>query len=341
MKKIFLFVSIGIILLAIPLTVFFVGKNQDIRKKAAPASTLSLSPSVITKKAGETFTIEAKIDTGTNQVGVVQIRVVYDPAKLQAVDITNGPLAPSISVSGKIDATGKASITVGARNNTQPITGSGTVAILTMKAIAAAASPVSIRFTPLPDTYANALGEQDNVLIGTTPANVAILNADGSAASPVSDTVPTAAPSVALTLTPAPAATDSGVATPSAVTIESIEKNEEVTTDTPTFSGKAPPGSTVTLTIYSEPRTVVVTVDANGNWTYTPEEGLESGPHTVTAMVSDPTTGETSTTSVPFVLGSASESAIPVSGNFEVTLALIMLGVVLMLSGILIPVFTR
>ncbi|KKU82297.1 MAG: hypothetical protein UY10_C0037G0004 [Microgenomates group bacterium GW2011_GWA2_47_8] len=341
MKKIFLFVSIGIMLLAIPLTVFFVGKNQEIRKRAAPASTLSLSPSAITKKVDETFTVEARIDTGTNQVGVVQIRVIYDPAKLQALDITNGPLAPSISVSGKIDATGKASITVGARSTTQPITGSGTIAILTMKAIAASATPVSVRFTPLPDTYANAIGEQDNVLIGTTPANVTILNADGTPAASGSDTIPTAAPSAALSLAPTPVATDSGEATASAVTIESIRTNEEITTDTPTFSGTAPPGATVTLTIYSEPRTVVVTVDANGNWTYTPEEGLESGPHTVTAMVSDPATDETSTTSVPFVINSDTENGIPVSGNFDVTIILVALGTLFMLSGVIIPLVVR
>lgn len=329
MKKVLLFVSLGLIILAIPTTVFFVGQNQEIRKRAAPASTLSLSPSALTKKAGDTFTIEAKIDTGTNQVGVVQLRIVYDPAILQGVDITNGPLAPSISVSGKIDATGKASITVGAKNNATPIMGSGTVAILTMKAIAASSSPVSVRFTPPPDTYANALGEQNNVLIGTTPANITILNADGTPAAATS----TATPSATLTLKPTPIATGSGQATPSAVTIESIEENEQVATDTPTFSGKAPPGSTVTLTIYSEPRTVIVTVDENGNWTYTPEDGLEPGPHTVTAMVSDQTTGETSTTSVPFVLGEASESGIPVSGSIEVTLMLVGIALVFIISG--------
>ena len=127
MKKVLLFVFIGLIILAIPATVFLVGQNQEIRKRAAPASTLSLSPSTTTKKVGDTFTVEVKIDTGTNQVGVIQLRIVYDPAKLQGVDITNGPLAPSISVSGKIDATGKASITVGAKNNTQPITGTNHV----------------------------------------------------------------------------------------------------------------------------------------------------------------------------------------------------------------------
>lgn len=345
MKKVLLYVFIGIIMLAIPLSVFLVGQNQEVRKRAAPASTLSFVPATVTKKVGETFTLEAKIDTGTNRVGVVQLRIVYDPAKLQAQDITNGPLAPSISVSGKIDATGKASITVGAKNNTQPISGSGTIAIVTLKAVAASATPVSVRFTPLPDTYANALGEQSNVLIGTTPANITILNADGTPAQVDTTDLSTspggATPSATLTLTPTPTATDSAVASASAVTIESIDKNEQITTDTPTFSGKAPPGSTVTLTIFSVPRTVVVTVDKNGNWTYTPDEGLEPGPHTVTAMVSDPATGKTSTTSVPFVLGEATGSSIPVSGSVEVTLALVAIGILFLLSGILIPVVVR
>lgn len=359
MKKIFLFVSIGLTLLAIPFTVFVVGQNQEVRKRAAPASTLALAPSTITKKVGDTFSVEAKIDTGTNQVGVIQIRIVYDPAKLQALDITNGVLAPSISVSGKIDPSGKASITVGAKNNIEPITGSGTVAILTMKAIAASASPISVHFTPLPDTYANALGEQNNVLIGTTQTAITILNADGTPADPGNE-VPQVTPTLTtVTLTPTPTATHSGTprstvpvtrtptptiiqnqdATPSAVTIDSIEKNEEITTTTPVFSGTAPTGTTVTLTIYSEPRTVVVTVDENGNWTYTPEVGLEPGPHTVTAMVSDPITGQTSTASVPFVLGDTTETELPVSGNIEITFALITLGILFMFSGILIPVF--
>lgn len=368
MKKILPFVSIGLILLAIPLTVFFVGQRQEIRKRAAPASTLTLSPATVTKKVGETFTLEAKIDTGTNQVGVVQIRVVYDPAILQAQDITNGPLAPSISVSGKIDATGKASITVGAKSTSQPIKGAGTVAILTMKALTATAGPVSVRFTPLPDTYANALGEQSNVLVGTTPANITVVNADGSAgtataaptatpsatikptvsltATPTRLPTPTPTTALTLTLTPTPTqmATSGAGATSSAVTIASIEPNEQVDTRTPTFAGTAAPGSTITLTIYSTPRTVIVTVDANGNWTYTPEEGLEPGPHTVVAMASDATTGQTQTATVPFVVAagdSATESAMPVAGNTETTILLVFMGAIFLLSGLLAPVVLR
>ncbi len=353
MKKLFLFVSIGLMLLAIPATVFLVGKNQEVRKKAAPASTITLAPTALTKKVGDTFTLEVKLDTASNQVGVVQIRIVYDPAKLQGLDITNGPLAPSIRVSGKIDPVGKASITVSAKSTAEPITGAGTVAVLTMKVIDSSASPVSVRFAPAPETFANAIGEgENNVLIGTTPSNITLLRADGtqetattSVTPPPSVTItttPTGTPSGSLTptLTPTLAATGSAEATPSSITIDTIAENEQVLTDKPTFSGTAPPGSTVTLTIYSEPKTVVVTVDENGNWTYTPDEALEPGPHTVVAVASDPTTGETQTTTVPFVVD-ASGSGIPVSGSVDMTIMLIVVGVIFLLSGALIPVFIK
>lgn len=349
MKKVFLFLFIGLLLLAIPATVFLVGKNQEVRKRAAPASTLTLTPTAVTKKVGDTFTLEVKLDAATNQVGIIQLRIVYDPAKLQAQDITNGPLAPSIRVSGKIDPIGKASITVGAQSAAQPITGSGTIAVLTMKVLESAATPISVRFAPAPETFANAIGEGDaNVLIGTTPANITLLNADGSQPTPGPtpqggselNATPTATPSATPSLFITPTASESAQATPSAITIDSIQANEQVFTDKPTFSGKAPPGSTVTLTIYSAPRTVVVTVDENGNWTYTPTEGLEAGPHTVVALASDPTTGETQTTTIPFSVD-ASGSGMPVSGSVNTTILLIVLGTLLFLTGALVPVFIQ
>ncbi len=353
MKKLFLFIAIGLMLLAIPATVFLVGKNQEIRKKAAPASTLTFAPTALTKKVGDTFTLEVKLDTASNQVGVVQIRIIYDPAKLQGVDITNGPLAPSIRVSGKIDPIGKASITVGAKSTAEPITGAGTVAVLTMKVIDASASPVSVRFAPAPESFANAIGEgENNVLIGMTPANVTLLRADGTQMTRGSTSTPTPTPTLALgasptatpSLTPslsvALTSTDSAEASSSGISIDSIAENEEVLTDKPTFSGTAPPGSTVTLTIYSTPKTVVVTVDENGNWTYTPQEGLEPGPHTVVAAASDPTTGETQSTTIPFVVD-ASSSGMPVSGSVNMTITLIVAGLLFLLSGALVPVFIK
>lgn len=348
MKKLFLYLSIGITILAIPITVFVAGKNSEVRKRAAPATTLSLVPSSLTRKAGETFSLEVKIDTASNQVGIIQLKILYDPAYLEAQDITNGPLAPSIRVSKKIDPNGQVSITVGAKDNTHPITGIGTIAVLTMKAVASSASPVIVKFAPAPDTFGNAIGEGDHdVIIGRTPATVTILNADGTTKTTTETGTPT--PTLSPTLTPLDEATDSGeLASSSALLITSPVENEDVVSDTPTIEGKADPGSTVTVVIYSDPQTGIVTVNSDGTWSYKPTTPLEPGPHTVEAIVTDPNTGETQTVTISFVVASQggtndvdSGSDIPASGSIETTIFLAALGVLLLISGAFVPLFIR
>jgi hypothetical protein len=364
MKKTLLLIAVVITILAIPISVYLVGQNQELRKRAAPASTLTLTPTTVTTKVNETFTQEVKLDAADNQVATIQIHVLYDPTKLTTESITNGPLAPSIRVSGNVNPNGVASITVGARDSTHPITGSGTVAVLTMRALTASSTPISLRFAPNPDTYANALGEgENNVIIGMTSANVTILNADGTQAQAdptvgnttnSNNSVSTQSASlISATLTPTPtimmqnSASQSAEATASAIEITSITANETVTTAQPPIEGKGVPGSTVTLIIHSTPQTVTVTVDGNGNWTYTPTTPLEPGTHTVEAMVTDPNTGQTQTTTTSFVIAnpgtggtsdsSATGSAVPVTGAVENTFILTALGVLILVSGALVP----
>lgn len=348
MKKIFLYLSFAIILLGIPITIFLVGRNQELRKRAAPASTLFITPATVSKKVGETFSLDIKLDPAANQVAGIQINLEYDPTKLKAEDITNGAMAPSILASGKIDPAGIVSIKVGAKSNAEPITEPGTVAVLTMTVLAASSSATSVKFSPPPDTYANALGEGvNNVLIGMTPATITLVATDDSSSqtenslpTPIATLIATPTATPGGSLTPTPTAMDTSESTPSALTIDSIQSNENITTNLPTFSGKVQPGYTVTLTIYSEPRTVVVTVDANGNWTYTPQENLDNGPHTVVALAADPSTGQTQTTTVPFVINGAdstTESAIPVTGNTNTTLILIAGSIILFIVGTFVP----
>jgi hypothetical protein len=359
MKKIFLYISIGITLLAIPMTVFLVGKNQEIRKRAAPASTLSFTPSSQNVKVGEPFTLDVKIDAATNQVGTVQLRIVFDPAYLTAQDITNGPLAPSIRASKKIDPNGKVSISVGAKDNTHPIIGSGTIATLTMTAIKASATPISIKFTASPDTAANAIEEGENdVIIGRAPASVTITNADGSAEPAVqqasgSALIATPTPTLIPTLAASQEATTGATATTSAVLITSIKEDQVVATESPVIRGKGIPGTTITIVIHSDTeQTAVVTVDANGNWVFTPSTPLEPGPHTITAQVTDTTTGKVQTATTEFSVGSANAtttpatrsvstatgSAIPATGTSEITVMLVILGVLLFISGAFLPI---
>ena len=359
MKKVVLFIISGILLLAIPLAVYLVGKNTELRKRAAPATTISLIPSQITKQVNETFSLEVKIDTADNQVATIQLQIIFDPAKLQAVNITNGALAPTIRVSGKVDETGKASITVGAQDATHPITGTGTVAVLTMKALAPSTAPVSVRFSPAPDTFINALGEgENNVLVGSTGASITIQNTAGTTV--LTNNLSASQGTVATESgTPIPTPTETIQANASSsgnLRIISPTSNGDVATDLPTFTGTASPGATIILTIHStEYPPVTVTADADGNWTYTPTAPLEPGQHTVTALTTDPSTGATQTTSDSFVVASGNESiepssgsavaasgsAVPETGSIETTFILITIGLLIFLGGAALPMFTR
>ncbi len=350
MKRVGLLLVVGLMLAAIPATIFLVNNNTELRKRAAPATSLAFSPATISKKAGDTFSMDITIDTGPNQVVAAELHVVFDPAVLEAQTITNGPLFPNILASGIVDR-GTASITVGAQNATKPVTGTGSVATVKFKALAATATPASVRLAP--NTFVGSLGEgSTNVLTGSTPATVTITGGTPPGTtptpSPAVSPTPTPTPRPGATPTPTPNVASPSAqrpASPSAVLITAPTKDASVQTAKPAISGKAAPGSTITLTIYSTPQTVVVTADANGNWIYTPTTPLDPGPHSVVATATD-TTGATQTSTSSFVVAGsgqagATQSAQPVSGTVEVTFALIALAVLFVASGIVIPIVIR
>lgn len=366
MKKLFLLLTGVFILVAIPVTVLFINQNQDARSKAAPATTLAFSPSRITRKVGDTFQLEVVIDTGENQVVAAELHLTYDPEKLEAQTITNGSLFPNILSSGVIES-GTADITVGAASAAQPVSGTGTVAVVKFKALATTDTPVSVRFAT--NTFAGSPGEgATNALVGTTPASITINNGEGdqegfqandSTLTPTptqiqnqesSDSAdltgtPTPTPTgTTNTLTPTP--TDSQSSSSSSTLTITSPVGLEVSTTQPTISGKAPPGSTITITIYSEPQTAVITADQNGNWSYTPTVPLEDGEHDVVVSLTN-TEGETQTASGTFIVASGAEVAqgqsaeVPVTGILDHTLLIVGIGLVLLIIGAAVPVFIR
>lgn len=330
MKRVVIVVLAIFFLLAIPVTVFVVMRSQELRKKAAPATTLSLTPATLTKTVGEEFTLEAKMNTGENQIVAVDVRLAFDPTKLEALWIRNGTMFPNILSSGVVE-NGTASIALGAPNTTTPITGTGTVATVRFKTLAATTTPITVRFAS--DTFVGALNEgSTNALTSSAPSTITISGGTQS--------TPTLTP----ILTPTLPAT--GSASPSAVTIDSPIQNASVTTNQPTLKGKAPAGTTVTITIYSDPITVTVTTDTSGNWSYTLTEPLASGPHTIVVAAQDPATGQSKTATLAFVVATGNEngasgSAVPVSGAVENTLILLFIGAVFIITGSFIPIVGR
>ncbi len=342
MKRVFLLLSILLILIAIPVTVFLVAQQQELRKKAAPATTLSIVPSALTKKTGEVFSLDIAIDTGDNQVVAAELHVVFDPTKLEAQTITNSSLFPNILTAGVVER-GSVAITVGAADVKKPVKGTGTVAVARFKTLEKTETPTSIRLAP--NTFVGGLGEgATNVLIGTIPATITITDVGTTSTT----TIATSSATTVMTKTPLPTPliTSSPTATaPATLTISSPASGSTMTTTTPTIRGKSSPGAIITITIYSTPQTVTVKADANGNWSYTPSSSLTNGLHNVVVSAPGPS-GSTQTATTQFMIAGgssppASQSAtiaptaapIPQSGTMSLTLVSLSLGLLFFLIG--------
>ncbi len=91
-NKYFILGNLFLILLAIPLTLFFINQQQETRSRAEATSVLSILPAAKTVNVGEEFSLDVQLDPGQNQVTNVKMRITYDPSKLEFQEIT--PLAP-------------------------------------------------------------------------------------------------------------------------------------------------------------------------------------------------------------------------------------------------------
>ena len=148
---------------------FFNNKAQ-----AAPSSTVYFDPASIAVDGNSTFSLEIKVDPGTNQVYAVAPRVAFDPTKVQVVSIVeNSSVFKQVIAKGSFNnSTGAAAIDLlTAFPPDQPvITTPTTVATLTFQAIADGSS--SISFTS--DTIVGAKGESGNVVSAMNPAAVTV-----------------------------------------------------------------------------------------------------------------------------------------------------------------------
>lgn len=86
LKTLFLLGFIGILLAAIPITVYFLQQQQEVRTKAEKSTTLSLIPAAKTVNAQEKFTLDINMDPGKNVVIGTTLSINYEPSKIATVD---------------------------------------------------------------------------------------------------------------------------------------------------------------------------------------------------------------------------------------------------------------
>lgn len=339
MKKLLIFLGVFIIFATIPVVIYFVQQNTELRSKAAPATTLTLSPASITKSVGDSFVADILISTGGNNIASVDLILTYDPAVLTASDITAGSFLTGTTEIQKNINSSAGKITYSFyTSKANAKSGDGTLATVSFSGKAGGTSTVQFDQNA---TVLYGLQETQNVWTkNQAPATYTI--AGGSSATPS----PTPPPDSGITPTPTtppalptdtppvnpPTATPTTAATATyAFAITYPVNGSVVTTGTPTIRGTATPGGTVTVVITGTSNiTGVVSVDTGGTWRYVVPEKLVDGSYTITAT-EQPPTGAGRTSTITFTIQT---SRLPRTGASNTTWLLTAGGTLLLFLGL-------
>ncbi|HVZ12752.1 MAG TPA: PKD domain-containing protein [Patescibacteria group bacterium] len=129
-NKFFIFGNLLLLLIAIPVTLFFVKKQQEVRSKAAASSRLYFNPSnpSSSTQCTQGFNVDLMVDPGTNLVSIVNFYITYDATKLDVSQIT--PAGNFTSV------VRPASVTPGQANMSLSVGGDVTKAVSTPSKVA-------------------------------------------------------------------------------------------------------------------------------------------------------------------------------------------------------------
>jgi len=202
-KNLIILALLSIIIVAIPLTVFFSQQQQDIRQKAAGTTTLTFNPasnasSPINKTINDPFSLEMMVNPADNEVSVVRFEVTYDPTKvtLDSNPFSLNTLAFPTMLEGPIFSSGKiaGTVTIGS-DYSKAIKTLTRVATIKFKAIGTTgATPTVVAYTI--NAQVLSVGSNDeaaeNVLSSTLPAYIRISAVPTP--TPTSTPVPTSTP---------------------------------------------------------------------------------------------------------------------------------------------------
>ncbi len=238
-NKFFIIGNLLLLLLAIPLTLFFVKKQQEVRSHAAPVSKLYFNPaSPNTSTQCSTFNVDVMVDPGTapnsNIVSIVNFYITYNPTNLEVVSIqNNAAVFPTVVRAASISpGSANMSVSVGA-DVTKAVQSISKVATITFKPKAAGSATVQFD-TSKSRIFSLAPSDQptENVLFSSSTAPVTITTA----------TCPTGPGTPGTTGTPTPNETITPATTP-AVTPATGANQAPACTDfevTPAATGPAP-----------------------------------------------------------------------------------------------------
>jgi uncharacterized protein with GYD domain len=110
---------------------------------AAGTATLSLSPTNTSVVTGDSFSLSVLVNPNGESLDTVRVELDYDASKLEALSYDLGSLFPNLSPSNEIDNV-NGDLSYGAFKFGTPVTSSGTIATVTLRALSAGTTTVSV-----------------------------------------------------------------------------------------------------------------------------------------------------------------------------------------------------
>lgn len=320
MKKALIIITILLVLTAIPVTIFLVKQQQDIRQRAAPATDMYFEPNQTAALVGETFTLDVGMNTGQNYVAAAQVDISVDPLYLEIVSLQqSGTFLPRV-LQDPLVTGGAASIALGYQSG-EGLPGGANgqaqkIAVLTLRALTPTTDPVRVRFASTSRVSGGTLTPGDitdpdkgqNVLISTDEAQITITSGAGGSPQPSATPSSGATPTPNPTSSPNPSSTPGtggGTASPtprpsptsspaSQTTKITTPANGSTTTNPrPVISGTSFANAVVILSVNTgQTNAITTTLNANaqGAWTYTPTSDLANGTYSISVTATDSAT---------------------------------------------------
>lgn len=191
---------------------YLIRQQQLIIPRAAPATTLSLTPSSSSPAIGGTFTVAVNINTGENTVSAAELHFTYTGTSVAAQSIAAGSFFANPTVYNAKVGAGTADITVlgGPGGSKQ---GSGVLATITFRAESAGSSTISVDQS----TQVSGIGEgSQNVFLSSSPTTVTVQGGTSPTATLTLTLTPTGDASPTSTLTPTGSANPTSTPRPTA-----------------------------------------------------------------------------------------------------------------------------
>ena len=196
-KRILLLGFVVVLLIAIPLTIYLLQKQQETRSRAEKSTNLSFVPdssqtAPIQKAVGDTFSLDVSVNPGQNIVSFVKLEIQYDPDKI-ATDSSNA-FQPNSSafptvLEGPIYSPGKIQVTLSVGSDpTKALQATTNAATFNFKAIGPTDPGQPTLITYGTQTQVLSIGSSDqaseDVLSSATPATVVITGAGSGSPTP-------------------------------------------------------------------------------------------------------------------------------------------------------------